>query len=106
MNALNDMKRLLKPGGHMIHAVDIVLDPDVYPRWRGFAIENFIRPLKMQVLPEYLDKPPSRRAMLLDPDLFVVGPQTTHELRWCGKSVGLPYFRVTGVGIILRKTGS
>jgi SAM-dependent methyltransferase len=106
MNALLDMKRLLKPGGLMIHAVDIVLDPDVYRRWKGFAIENFIRPLNMQVLPEFLDKPPSRRAMLLDPDLFVVSPQTTHELRWCGKNVGLDYFRVTGIGFILRKAGS
>ena len=104
MKALFDMKRLLRPGGYMIHAMDIILDPEIYRRWKGFSIDRFIRALDMEILPEYLSDPPTREEMLLDPDLYVVSPQTTYELRWWSRQMNIPYFRLTGIGFILRKS--
>lgn len=103
MNALQDMKRWLKPGGLMIHAMDIILDPQIYRRWLGFDVPRFLRALDMDPVPAYLPPPPTRDEMVLDPDLFVVSPQTAYELKWFGRNVGLDYFRLTAIGFILRK---
>lgn len=103
MSALEDMKNLLRPGGVMIHTMDLVLDPEVYRRWLGFSIERFITATGMEILPKYLGPAPTREAMLLDPDLYFVSPERAHAMRWCGRNVGLGYFRLTGIGFILRK---
>lgn len=105
MNALIDLKRVLKPGGLMIHAMDLNLDPEIYRIWKGFSLEDHLRALDMEPVPLHRRRCPTREEMLLDPDLFVVSPQTTHELKWCGAQVGVPYFRLTGVGFLLRKRG-
>lgn len=101
---LLDMKRVLRPGGLMIHAMDLILDPEIHRRWRGFTLPPYLEALDMEVLPRGLGDPPTREQMLLDPDLFVVSPQTAHELKWFGHDIDITrYFRLTAVGFILRK---
>ncbi len=98
---LNEMKRILKPGGLLIVTVDYFLNHEVTP---GYDYRDDIAFLEMPVL-DPSSRMWSREEINVDEDAYFVPP---HMYVGMGYGQGFNkkiYHRLTSVGYILRKQG-